>query len=139
MYKTNEDWARVVGEIIILLALPLFLYGEFRDICRGRWRLPTSEHWFGLFRVLNVVFVIFVLVALVLRCIRNENEGVILSICLLIGWLNSVQFLAAWKSTGIFPLAVHNVIKKALFAHFLPCYLVYLMAFSSATWVSGWS
>ncbi len=136
MYSTREDTARLIGEIFCLVCLPLFLYGEFRDIYRGRWRIPPIADYFGIFRGLNILFVIFAIVLLILRCLANDNEDAIFSVCLLIGWTNATQFLAAWKSTGIFPIAMSKVIRNNFFYRFFPTYIIILLALSSSTFVN---
>ena len=135
MYTDMEDYARLAGEIICLVFLPMFLYGEIRYLVRGRYQLWKPWDAFGLYRFLNILFVIGVITLLVLRCLRNINEDIVWSLCLLIGWTNEIMFLGAWKRCGVFSIAMRKVFIRDLLIRFLPTYLLLLLAISTATFV----
>ena len=97
MYENSEDYIRLVGEIFILLCLPLFLYGEIRDAIRNGWVWPEPWLRTGLFRITNMCFFILTLTAFIMRLAITKDEEIVLSLALLIGALlqSSSEFFPA--------------------------------------------
>lgn len=135
MHTTGRDWARFVGELVCLICLPVFLYGEIRQCCKRRFQRSSIWDWFGVFRLLNILFVIFTVIALILRCIRNENEDIILAIGVLLGWFNATVFLGAWRSTGFLPITLHMAWFQDVLPRFIPLYVLILLATSTSTFI----
>ena len=85
MYPNSEDYIRLVGEIFVLLCLPLFLYGEVRDGIRNGWVWPEPWLRTGLFRITNICFFILTVIAFIMRLAITKDEEIVLSLALLIG------------------------------------------------------
>lgn len=87
MYSDREDYARLCGEILVILILFTFPIGEIRDILRNGWVWPWPENKFGFFRICNQLFVIFTVCAIVCRFIITDDEEIFLSLGLIFGKL----------------------------------------------------
>ena len=133
MYQTVGDYFRLAGEVLVLTSPLMFLYGEWRDAVRHTWIWPNPTNRFGMFRVVNFLFISLTILVFVLRFTLNPNEDVVLPLALFLGWLNAISFLSAWRSCGMFPLIMHEALVADLLASFLCVYVLVLAAGTAAT------
>ena len=136
MYKARNDFARLAGEIFIIVCLPLFFYGEIRDLFRMGWVTPRPWLWVGTFRITNFFFVLACIAVVVLRLLANPGEDIALAIALLFGWINTLEFLGASKRCGMFAIVTHRAFVGDIVLRFFIVWVLALAGTSTATFVA---
>ena len=132
MYQDGTDRLRLAGEVLVLVGILFFFYGEICDVTRIGWVWPRLTTYHGFIRIINILFVTFTLTAIGLRFTYNKNEDTALSVALLLGWMKTLHFFSLWKRNSWVPITLHDILVRDVLGRFMWIFIISLVATSSA-------
>eukprot|EP01041_Mallomonas_annulata_P018004 gene18004-36735_t len=135
----NASFNTIALDLLIVYAAVYFTYFIVADILQSR---GLQFHWFGLRGQINgagsydkVCF--YLMAALFLGFIfaklRNDNvpTKVLLSLCVMMGWIHLYFFLMGFESSGRFVMMIYKIVTGDLL-RFLRVFSILLFGFSTA-------
>ncbi|XP_044534057.1 transient receptor potential cation channel subfamily V member 5 [Gracilinanus agilis] len=134
-YVTQEDYIRLVGELISIAGAVVILLVEIPDILRiGAARYFGHTILGGPFHVIIITHACMVLVIMVMRLTSSSGEMVPMSFALVLGWCSVMYFARGFQMLGPFTI----MIQKMFFGDLLRfCWLmaVVILGFASAFYI----
>ncbi|XP_062886809.1 transient receptor potential cation channel subfamily V member 6-like isoform X1 [Mobula hypostoma] len=135
-YQTNEDYLRLLGEIISVFGATVILLLEVHDVLRyGPKKYFGRTVLGGPFHVINICYGVMVLAVLVLRLTSMPGETVPMSFALILAWCNMMYFARGFRLTGQFTIMIQKIIFEITLP-FLVLMLIVLLAFTFSTHLS---
>lgn len=135
LYGRPGDYYRLGGELLCVVLLPLFFYGETCDYLRYGWQWRWDIERVEAFRLANASFVFCVLVTAFLRLALSPYEDIFLCFSLLIIWMMATQFLIPLSpSIGMFPIVYFKVFKDDFIKSYSWIFVFILLGSTIATY-----
>ncbi|XP_067094408.1 transient receptor potential cation channel subfamily V member 6 [Osmerus mordax] len=134
-YVSNEDRLRLVGEIISILGAMVILLLEIPDILRvGAKRYFGQTALGGPFHVILIGYASLVVLLCVFRTSGLQGEGVVMAVCLVLGWSNIMFFARGFQMLGPYVIMIQKIIFGDL-TKFMWLIFIVLIGYSTAMWM----
>ncbi|XP_067860627.1 transient receptor potential cation channel subfamily V member 5-like [Heptranchias perlo] len=135
-YVSNEDYIRLVGEIISVFGAIAILLIESADIIRyGTAGYFGKTVLGGPFHVIIICYAILVLLILILRLTSAGTEGVFMALAIVLAWCNSIYFARGFRILGPFAILLQKIILEKFLTYAILMLMV-LIGFTTAIHMS---
>ena len=134
LYSRSVDKFRAFLEVVMVLGIPWYLYGEIQDLCyprHRRWPDPWKYIQDGFYRIIRVFFVLSLIAWIFIHFAKPDHEDTILPLCLFFGWVYVIIFTCGSEAFGIFPVMLQRMIFLDLL-RFLLIFFLIIMSMSTA-------
>ncbi|XP_038634014.1 transient receptor potential cation channel subfamily V member 6-like isoform X2 [Scyliorhinus canicula] len=135
-YVSNEDYIRLVGEIISIFGAVAILLVESADILRyGTAGYFGKTVLGGPFHGILICYAFLVLLIAILRLTSAGAEGFFMALAIVLAWCNSIYFARAFRILGPFAILLQKIILEK-FLTFVTLMVMVLIGFTTAIYMS---
>ncbi|XP_018413282.1 PREDICTED: transient receptor potential cation channel subfamily V member 6-like [Nanorana parkeri] len=114
-YKTQNDYVRLSGEIIVILGGILILLIEVAQLIRkGPKRFFGNTVRGGPFHIIMFLHACFIIAVITTRLLHNEGETIAMSLALISGWCNVIYFARGFRLLGPLCIMIQKMIMHDL-------------------------
>uniref|UniRef100_UPI00398EF569 transient receptor potential cation channel subfamily V member 6-like n=1 Tax=Pristiophorus japonicus TaxID=55135 RepID=UPI00398EF569 len=135
-YVSNEDYIRLVGEIISVFGAIAILMIESADILRyGTAGYFGKTVLGGPFHVIIICYAFLVLLILILRLTSAGAEGFFMALAITLAWCNSIYFARGFQILGPFAILLQKIILEKFLTYVILMVMV-VIGFTTAIYMS---
>eukprot|EP00117_Sycon_ciliatum_P020548 scpid28817/ scgid18272/ Transient receptor potential cation channel subfamily V member 6; CaT-like; Calcium transport protein 1; Epithelial calcium channel 2 len=131
-YRTNADFARLAGEVLVIIGVMISLCYEAPDLRRRGYRKYFTNFGSGSFQALSWVYGFLIFISVILRLAENDDEEITLSFAVVLGWFFILFFARGFRFLGPYIAIIQEILRTDTL-RFLMIFSVTIISFSGVT------